>query len=337
MKEIIQIFGTRLRKIIEKTADEKTDEIRLRIGKPLILIRQGKEFFVSMNEHSDEILPVEISQNDSLYENPYIKQQKTYKTSYEGIFVITAADVKETMEYACNHSIYAYEEELKQGYITIQGGHRIGVAGKVVTEGGKIKTIRNISAMNIRIAKEIKGCADNIMKYLHESNNIFHTLIVSPPGFGKTTLLRDIIRQFSYGMSGVPYKTVAVADERSEIAACYQGVAQNDLGIRTDVLDNCPKAEGMLMLLRSMAPDIIAVDELGTRNDIEAAEYIMCGGIALLASVHGSSVKELTTKPGLKNMISRGEFGRIIVINGTYEKRERFDIYDGQQKLICSC
>ena len=163
------------------------------------------------------------------------------------------------MEYISSYSMYAYIEQLKQGFLTIRGGHRVGICGTVVMDHDKVKTIRHISGLNIRIAHEVKGCADTLYSLCTRMGKLIPTLIISPPGCGKTTLLRDMIRKISD-----EGQTVGVVDERSEIGACYQGVAQNDLGIQTDIMDACEKGQGMNMLIRSMAPDVIAVDEIGS-------------------------------------------------------------------------
>jgi stage III sporulation protein AA len=158
---------------------------------------------------------------------------------------ITKNEIRETMEYISNYSLYAFEDEIRQGFITINGGHRIGIAGKIIIENDEIKGMKHISFINIRLAHQVKGCANKVIPYLidEKTKGIYHTLIISPPRCGKTTLLRDIIRQLSDGNSRYPGMNVGVVDERSEIGACYMGTPQNDLGIRTDVLDCCPKAK----------------------------------------------------------------------------------------------
>ena len=192
--------------------------------------------------------------------------------------------IREAMEYISGYSLYAYEEQLKEGFITIRGGHRVVIAGKVVMEQGRVKTIKNISSINIRISHQIIGCSDEIMKYL--SGNI---LIVSPPRMGKTTLLRDILRN----LANMEKQSVAIVDERSEIAACYNGVPQNDIGERCDVLDCCPKDTGMLILLRTMSPTYIAVDELASSDDVESVLKITGAGAYIAATIHGGSIGEV--------------------------------------------
>ena len=201
---------------------EYLQEIRLRTGKPLLLIYQGREMLLH-------------NQRD----RPYL---------------VTEADMRETLEYISNYSLYAYEQEMKQGFITIEGGHRVGMAGQVILEDGHVKNLKYVSSVNVRMSHEVQGCADRIFPYLVQEKEICHTLLVSPPRCGKTTLLRDLIRQISDGNTWISGRTVGVVDERSELGGCWRGVAQNHLGKRTDILDGCPKAEGMMMLIRSIGP-----------------------------------------------------------------------------------
>lgn len=296
--EILRLFSLQLRDILKNIPlkYEFLQEIHLRVGKPLLLRYNNQEYFV--------------------------EESGVIKTETDKPYMIRENEIRETMEYISNYSLYAFEEEIRQGFITVRGGHRVGVAGKVILEKEKIKAMKHIHFLNIRFAHEIMGCADKVIDYLWDSSdvgnsdlqNIYHTLILSSPGCGKTTLLRDLIRQLSNGGKGRKGKTIGLVDERSEIGACYMGVPQNDLGIRTDVLDCCPKAEGMMMLIRSMSPDIIAVDEIGSNEDIEAIEKAVYCGCRLLGTVHGSSIEELMEKPVLKKLLEKEIFKRFIIL-----------------------
>ena len=213
-------------------------------------------------------------------------------------------------------SAYAWEEEFRRGYLTLPGGFRVGMVGKSVLEGGKIRTLTQISALNLRIAKAVPGVADSLMPLLYCGQSVVNCLLVSPPGGGKTTMLRDIVRQLSNGVDslGQSGRIVAVVDERSELAGCIQGISQMDLGCRTDVLDGCPKSEGIRMLIRAMAPQVIAVDEIGTEADIQALEEAAESGVAIMATAHGASITSLYRHPILKPLMERQYFALIIVL-----------------------
>lgn len=211
-----------------------------------------------------------------------------------------------------NFSAYAYQEELSNGYITIEGGHRVGICGRTVMENGKVKTIKDISSVNIRRSREIIGVSDPCMAYLLKGRHqIYNTIIISPPKCGKTTLLRDLIRNISnMGLQ------VGVCDERSEISGMYNGESSYDLGPRTDILDGCPKEKGMIMLIRSMSPDIIATDEIGKKEDCLAIETAVCAGVSLLATIHGSSYEDIKDS-GIGELIENGVFERLIFLSNT--------------------
>lgn len=269
----------------------------MRINSPLMIRQRGKEYKLTE-------------------EGKLLRCNGNEQYEKENIHYVDRCELMETMEYIAGYSLYAYEDELRQGFLTIQGGHRVGVAGKILMEEGKVRSIRYISFLNIRLAHQVEGCADKVMPFIVENGEVCHTLIISPPCCGKTTLLRDVIRQISNGNAWCEGKNVGVVDERSEIGGAYQGVPQNDLGIRTDLLDCCPKAEGMMMLIRSMSPEVVAVDEIGDYGDIKAIESVLNCGCRLIATVHGSSVEDIEKKPLLQKMVKEHVFDRYIILSG---------------------
>lgn len=225
-------------------------------------------------------------------------------------YLVKKEDIKYILQKASNYSLYAFEEAIKQGFITIKGGHRIGLAGECVIEDGKIKTIRNIASLNIRISREIIGCSNKIIKHLIEDDRVCNTLIISPPRCGKTTILRDIARAFSNAG-----RKVAVIDERSEIAACYLGVPQMELGIRTDVLDNCLKSEGMIMAIRSLSPEILICDEIGSLKDIEALIMAFNSGVNIVVTLHGYKKEDFFNRRVFSELIDNYVLDKIVILS----------------------
>lgn len=279
-KDVLDILSPSIRtEVINYDHSEKLQEIRLKVNKPLIFISNNKEIRTS------------------------------YNTKLE--------DIKIIIQKISSYSIYAFEEEIKQGYITIQGGHRVGICGTCVLEENSLKTIKHISSINIRIAREVKGCSDGILPFIIKDNSILNTIIISPPKCGKTTILRDLSREISNGLSryGLSGKNVAIIDERSEIGACYRGVPQMDVGIRTDILDNCPKSQGIIMAIRSMAPHLIVCDEIGTYKDMESIVAALNSGVNVITTIHGFSEKDLYNRPVFKEILENKVFQRAVILS----------------------
>ena len=298
-EEMIKLLPAGLREVLQKMNLDVAglQEIRLRAEQPAVILSHGKEY---------------VSQT-----------------------VIHRRQLEETLAYLGNYSLYAYEEEIRRGYLSLPGGHRVGIAGRVVVEDGNIRTITAISSLNLRFAHQILGCADEVIPFLWQDGALQSTLIVSPPGKGKTTMLRDCIRQISNGTLIHPGMTVGLVDERSEIAGCSGGIPGNDVGIRTDVLDCCPKAAGMMMLIRSMSPRVIAVDEIGDYEDIRAIEAVLNCGCRILATVHGNSIEDIEKKPLLKRFLTEKIFQRYVLLGNRDAVGSLKGIFDERGTRLC--
>jgi len=291
------------------------------------VLTMNNEDFNAITElrlRADKPMFVRIAQEDFVL----TRRGKTANVAFRDAYRPTPEDIAETMERLSQYSFYAFETELSHGYITLPGGHRVGIAGQAVIENGIVQAWRHISSINFRVAHSVVGCADEVLSHIYEDSTLRHTMIISPPGAGKTTLLRDIIRQISDDIL-----TVGLVDERSEVAGCFRGIPQNDVGMRTDVLDGCPKPDGMLMLLRAMAPDVIAVDELGGRDDAKAVESVLTAGVKLLCTAHGNDMDDVRKNPGLAGLINRKVFERYIVLSAPGVKAQ---IYDAGGQSLCS-
>lgn len=298
MQEIFNFFPLKISRIIKNQIEEnlntQIEEIRVRNQKPIILKFNSKE----------NILPE----------------------------CATSSDILEIMQKICNNSIYSYQHQICKGYITIKGGHRVGIVGNCVLEGNHVININYISGLNFRIARQIKGCSNNIIRHVinMEEQNVYNTLIVSPPGAGKTTLLRDLIRNISNGINEMNFRglNVGVADERGEISAIYKGIPQNDIGTRTDVLDNVPKAIGLKMLIRSMSPQVICADEIGNKGDTDAIREAFCSGIKGIFTAHGSNFNDIVKNPILKELIESNILERIIILDNMNKRGKIKSIYE---------
>lgn len=279
MDEILNSFPEVLKQKITSSNMNNIEEIRIRTAKPVII----------RNNVNEKILD--------------------YITSSETVLKI--------LQRICENSLYSYQSQICDGFITLNGGHRVGVTGNAIIKEGKVTTLSYINSLNFRIARQIIDCSNKAIMYILNGNSIWNTLIMSPPGLGKTTLLKDIIRRISNGIPEMNFKgiTCGVVDERGEISATYKGISQNDLGIRTDVIDNIPKALGMRMLIRSMSPKVIIADEIGCIADVEAIIYAINSGVNGIFTAHGKDLEQLKENPILNKLI-RGEYiDRVLTID----------------------
>ena len=286
INEVLRFFPNNIYQILlnifaenQKIIDE-IQEIRFRVNRPIILKLRERDFIIQYDLNQSEILQI--------------------------------------LEKLCENSIYAYKNQICEGFITVKGGHRVGLTGSCVIENEKIINIKYISSLNFRIAREIINCSTRVLREIIdiENKSIYNTIIVAPPGRGKTTMLRDIIRRLSNGINEINLKgrNCGVIDERGEIAAMYKGVPQNDVGIRTDVIENVSKHEGIHMLIRTMAPDIIACDEIGSIEDVEAIHYALFSGVKGIFTMHGKTIEDIKNNKQIYRLIDNNEIEKVVFL-----------------------
>jgi stage III sporulation protein AA len=300
MEEILRMFPNEMKQAIQKKIAKRwhlLQEIRFRLDQPIEFI---------FDKHIETIETIRPNNRDS-------------------IFVINQLS---------EFSLYRMEDELREGYITIEGGHRVGLAGKVNTLNGEVRAIQYITFLNIRIAKAQIGAALPVIPYLYERRNYFNTLFVGPPQTGKTTLIRDVTRLIATGWRNVAAMKVGVIDERSEIGASIKGIPQHALGPRTDVMDACPKAEGMMMMIRSMSPDVLVVDEIGSRKDVDALLEAINAGVTVICSIHGRDLAELRRRPSLTTLFQQKVFERFVMLERQSKPGHIHRIYNQNEENI---
>lgn len=320
-RELLPFFAPNVRAILARAAGigrsaathiaDPWQEVRLRASRPLMVVGTAGDAFLA---------PDGLPARDPA-----------------AAYQVTGDDLGRTLELMSGSSLYAWEEEFRQGFITLPGGHRVGLCGRVVLRASHVHTIKDVSSLNVRVAREVPGAAEAVLPWiLGEGRLPANTLVYSPPGAGKTTLLRELVRQISRGRPDLrcPGLRVGVVDERSEIAGTWQGRPTRDLGPRADVLDGCPKASGMAILVRAMGPQVLVTDEIGRPEDAEAiAEALRCG-VRVLASAHAGSVDELLSRPALMGLIGTGAFERLVRLGTSLGTGTVEEVRDGAGRVL---
>ncbi len=233
---------------------------------------------------------------------------------------VSPAELEQVVEIATRASAHTALERMRSGFFTVPGGHRIGICGTAVVKDGAVSNLRQLSSLAIRVARQVPGAAAQVADRLWEGAAFQSTLILSPPGGGKTTLLRDLIRRLSDGV-GHPALRVGVADERGEVAAMYNGLPQLDVGGQTDVMDGCPKAEGLMMLLRGMNPQVLAADEITAPQDCAALLLAANCGVGLLCTAHANDLEDLKSRPLYRPLLEHRCFQKLAVLTRRPEGR----------------
>lgn len=311
---VLESLSPNLKDLLYSIPDEyknSIEEIRLRNGYPLSIYCNNRDYFIS--------------------------KYGVVLTGNRDGYIINKAEIDSCFQIITNYSVYAFTEEIRNGFITIKGGHRVGIGGKIIYNNGGIDNIKNISSLNIRIGREKKNISNKIIPYLLSADEYFlNTLIISPPQCGKTTLIRDIIRNLSngHGIKNNRGFKISLVDERSEIAGMYNGLPTKDLGCRTDILDGCLKSDGIMILIRAMSPEIIAVDEIGGKGDIEAIGEGLRAGIGFIATIHGHSLEDIKNRVNMKELFNEKIFKRYILLDRSNGVGTISEIINGEDGKI---
>lgn len=308
MYNILKLLCNNIKNIVSSHMscfEDNAFEIRLRINCPVEIKCTSGDYFLDTNKKSKNI-------TDSLY-------------------LVKKSDIEETLAKLTLNSIHAFEKEMQSGYITIEGGHRVGLGGDCIYDKDKFNGFKNITSLNIRIAREFRDCSEKHLKYLINNNDrIYNTLIVGPPLSGKTTLIRDIACHLSDGMLEPYFQgcDITIIDERGEISSVYNGIPQMYVGKRTDILAYCMKKDGFAMSIRALSPRVIISDELGSKDDFEIIQYALKSGVNVITTAHGYDMEDIKKNLYLKNIIENNFFERIVILNSSKCPSTIKQIYD---------
>ena len=287
----------------------KAQEIRLRINSPMVIICNNESYFIDFEGKTFNSLDLKNK-----------------------LFTVTPDELKRTFEKICNYSVYSFENEIKNGFITVTGGHRIGISGEAVIFSDKITGMKNISSLNIRIAREFVGCSESIFENIKDKKG--GVLIVGPPSSGKTTFLRDLALEFSTSRL-LNFPRVSIIDERCEISAFSKNEFYMNIGL-CDVLSLIPKAVGILQAVRCLSPEIIIVDEIGTKEEAKAVSEAFNCGVRIISSMHSATVQELLNKPQAQILFSSKAFETIVVLGSLFSEPKIYkvsDVYDKNNRI----
>lgn len=304
MNNILKLLSGNLKNIVSKQSlmlGSDTVEIRLRINSLILIKKIKSSFFLDDN------------------------------------YRVSKRDIDDTVANLTRNSIHAFEKEIKSGYITIEGGHRVGLGGDCIYDGDSFKGFKNITSLNIRIAREYPGCSENYIKYfINSSKNIYNTLIIGPPLSGKTTFIRDLCSNLSDGTNSPYFEgcDITLIDERGEISAIYNGIPQMYVGCRTDILSYCMKKEGFVMGIRALSPRVIISDELGSKDDFEILQYALKSGVNIITTAHGFSLDDVKKNLYMKTIIDNNFFDRAIILKNSKKPCVVKEVYDFERNRV---
>jgi len=273
-------------------------EVRLRVDKPISITCGGQTWF--------------LDRDAQLHNLP------------RHCWVLSPQDISQAVVEMCAYSIHSHQQEMTSGYISLRGGHRAGICGTAVLERGRITGVRDVTSINLRIAREIRGVANVLIDEIYRKE-LCGLLITGVPSSGKTTILRDLARQLAGGVTG-RYIRIAVVDERGELGAVYQGVPQNDLGDTCDILSGYPKGEGILSAVRTLSPQVILCDEIGAGAEVESILDGLNCGVKIIATAHGSSIAEVLRRPQIRRLVEQGAFEKIVRLGDAEEPGKILEI-----------